>query len=101
VSQTSVGGARFLLALVGGLAVTGAASAGAYLFAIQPYQLRGSTIGWVGASLAVAFALRTLIVTVFTRPSYIFPDLPRGWIGILSVLGAIFVNGLLTAFDMD
>ena len=74
VSQTSVGGGRFLLALAGGLAVTGAASAGAYLFAIQPYQLRGSTIGWVGASLAVAFALRTLIVTIFTRPSYVFPD---------------------------
>jgi branched-chain amino acid transport system permease protein len=74
VSQTSVGGARFVAALVGGLAIAAAASAGSYYFAIQPYQLRGSTLGWVGASLAVAFALRTLIVTVFDRPSYVFPD---------------------------
>ena len=48
-------------------------------------------------------ALGTLgfATAMYAGPSYIFPDLPRGWIGILSVLGAIFVNGLLTAFDMD
>jgi branched-chain amino acid transport system permease protein len=74
VTSTSVGGWRFLLALVGGLAIAAAASAGSYWFAIQPYQLRGSTIGWVGASLALAFALRTLIVAVFDRPSYVLPD---------------------------
>jgi branched-chain amino acid transport system permease protein len=74
VTSESVGGGRFLLAVVGGLAITAAASAGSYWFAVQPYQLRGSTIGWVGASLAVAFALRTLIVTVFDRPSYVLPD---------------------------
>jgi branched-chain amino acid transport system permease protein len=73
-TSTSLGGARFLLALVGGLAIVAAASAASYWFAVQPYQLRGSTIGWVGASLAVAFALRTLIVAVFERPSYVFPD---------------------------
>ena len=35
---------------------------------------RGSTIGWVGASLAVAFAVRTLLVVFFDRPAYVFPD---------------------------
>jgi branched-chain amino acid transport system permease protein len=74
VSQTSVGGARFLLALAVGLLVTAAASAGAYFLAIEPYRARGSTIGWVGASLAVAFALRTLLVVFFDRPAYVFPD---------------------------
>jgi branched-chain amino acid transport system permease protein len=74
VTSESVGGGRFLLALAGGLAIAAAASAGSYWFAVQPYQLRGSTIGWVGASLAVAFALRTLIVAVFDRPSYVLPD---------------------------
>jgi branched-chain amino acid transport system permease protein len=74
VTQTSVGGWRFLAALAGGLAVAAAASAGSYWFAVQPYQLRGSRIGWVGASLAIAFALRTLIVAVFDRPSYVLPD---------------------------
>ena len=74
VSQTSVGGARFLLALVVGLVVTAAASAGAYFLAIEPYRARGSVIGWVGASLAVAFAIRTLLVVFFDRPAYVFPD---------------------------
>jgi branched-subunit amino acid ABC-type transport system permease component len=74
VSQTSVGGARFLLALFVGLVATAAASAGAYFLAIEPYRARGSTIGWVGASLAVAFAVRTLLVVFFDRPAYVFPD---------------------------
>jgi branched-subunit amino acid ABC-type transport system permease component len=74
VSQTSVGGARFALALLVGLVVTAAASAGAYFLAIEPYRARGSTIGWVGASLAVAFAVRTLLVVFFDRPAYVFPD---------------------------
>ncbi len=79
VSQTSVGGWRFLLALLVGLVVTAAASAGSYFLAIEPYRARGSVIGWVGASLAVAFAVRTLLVVFFDRPAYVFPDpLPLG-----------------------
>ena len=74
VSQTSVGGARFLVALAVGLLVTAAASAGSYFLAIEPYRARGSVIGWVGASLAVAFAIRTLLVVFFDRPAYVFPD---------------------------
>jgi branched-chain amino acid transport system permease protein len=79
VSQTSVSGGRFALALVVGLVVTAAASAGSYFLAIEPYRARGSVIGWVGASLAVAFAVRTLLVVFFDRPAYVFPDpLPFG-----------------------
>jgi branched-chain amino acid transport system permease protein len=79
VSQTSVGGGRFLFALAIGLIVTAAASAGSYFLAIEPYRARGSTIGWVAASLAVAFAVRTLLVVFFDRPAYVFPDpLPFG-----------------------
>jgi branched-chain amino acid transport system permease protein len=74
VSQTSVGGGRFLLALAVGLLITAGASAGAYFLAIEPYRARGSVIGWVGASLAVAFAVRTLLVVFFDRPAYVFPD---------------------------
>jgi branched-chain amino acid transport system permease protein len=74
VSQTSVGGARFVVALAVGLVVTAAASAGSYFLAIEPYRARGSVIGWVGASLAVAFAVRTLLVVFFDRPAYVFPD---------------------------
>ena len=51
-----------------------AAGAGSYLFAVQPYLARGSTIGWVAAIVAVAFAIRAVLSAVFTRPSYVFPD---------------------------
>jgi branched-chain amino acid transport system permease protein len=79
VSQTSVGGGRFLLALAVGLAVTAAASAGSYFLAIEPYRARGSVIGWVGASLAVAFAIRALLLVFFDHPASVFPDpLPFG-----------------------
>jgi branched-subunit amino acid ABC-type transport system permease component len=74
VSETSVGGARFVLALAVGLVVTAAASAGSYFFAIEPYRSRGSVIGWVAASLAVAFAIRTTLLVFFDRPAYVFPD---------------------------
>src|SRR4029078_1152871 len=73
-SQTSGGGARFFVALAVGLLVTAAASAGSYFLGIEPYRARGSGIGGVGASLAVAFAIRTLLVVFFDRPAYVFPD---------------------------
>ena len=86
VSQTTVGGGRFLVALLVGLVVTAAASAGSYFLAIEPYRARGSTIGWVGASLAVAFAVRTLLTVFFDRPAYVFPDPLR--LGVWNVGGA-------------
>lgn len=74
VSQTSLGGARFAIALGVGLLVCIAASVGSYLYAVEPYVSRGSTIGWVGATIAVAFAVKALIALLFTRASYVFPD---------------------------
>jgi branched-chain amino acid transport system permease protein len=41
---------------------------------VQPYLSRGSTIGWVAGTAAVAFAIRALIGAVFQRSSYVFPD---------------------------
>ena len=58
VTQQTAGTARFLVALVVGVGVCVAASAGSYLFAVQPYLARGSTIGWVAAIFAVAFAIQ-------------------------------------------
>ena len=74
VTQTSVGGARFALALAVGFVVCAAAGAGTYLLAVQPYIARGSTIGWVAATLAVAYAIRAALQAGFGRPAYVFPD---------------------------
>src|SRR4029078_12249592 len=100
---TSVGGGRFVVALVIGLLVTAAASAGSYFLAIEPYRARGSPSGWVAASLALAFAVRPLLVVFFDRPAYVFPDpLPFGvWqIGGAAIhQGSLFVGGAATGLS--
>jgi len=75
VTQATASGPRFVVALVVGVAVCIAAGVGSYLFAVQPYLARGSTVGWVAAIVAIAFAMRAVLAAVFTRPSYVFPDL--------------------------
>lgn len=74
VTQTNVPGGRFLIALAVGLVVCIAAGAGSYLYAVEPYVSRQSTIGWVGATVAIAFAVRAFVGLLFDRPSYVFPD---------------------------
>jgi branched-chain amino acid transport system permease protein len=74
VSQTSISGGRFALALALGVVVCVGAGIAGYVLAIQPHLARGSTIGWVAGTVAVAFALRSAVEALFTRPSYVFPD---------------------------
>jgi len=74
VTQDTAGGGRFLVALLAGLIVCVAAGSGSYLYAVQPYVARGSTIGWVAAIVAIAFAVRSVLGAVFQQPSYVFPD---------------------------
>ena len=74
VTQETAATGRFVIALVVGVLVCTAAGIGTYLFAIQPYLSRGSTIGWVATIVAVGFAIRAMLAAIFTRPSYVFPD---------------------------
>ena len=74
VTQQSAAGPRFLLALLVGVAVCAAACVWTYVLAIEPYVARGSTIGWVAAVVAIAFAIRAVLSAVFSRSSYVFPD---------------------------
>lgn len=74
VSQTSLAPGRFLVALLVGLLICIAAGVGTYLYAVEPYVARGSTIGWVGATVAIAFAVQAFVGLLFDRPSYVFPD---------------------------
>jgi branched-chain amino acid transport system permease protein len=94
VTQASASSWRFALALVVGLVVTAALSAGSYSAFIQPYLARGSTIGWVASTVAIAFAIQALLRVLFIRPAYVFPDpLPfhrAGRDGIVSLGGATF-----------
>jgi branched-chain amino acid transport system permease protein len=74
VTETNVGGLRFLAALVVGTLVCIVASAAAYWLAVHPHVARGSAIGWIAATIAIAYAVRSSIDVFFTRPSYVFPD---------------------------
>ena len=99
VTQTGSGGGRFLLALAVGLVVCTAASIASYLFAVEPFVTRGSTAGWVAATLAVAFALNALIAVFFTRASYVVPDpLPFRRIGSAGFFGVGDVQVQARAF---
>jgi branched-chain amino acid transport system permease protein len=49
---------RFVFALAFGLVLCVAAGVATYVGLVQPYLARGSTIGWVAGTAAVAFAIR-------------------------------------------
>jgi branched-chain amino acid transport system permease protein len=92
ISQTSLAPGRFALGLIVGLLLCMGVGAATYVLFIEPYLLRGSTLGWVASTLAIAFALRGMIGATFTRPAYVFPDpLPFDRIGrngVVSLAGA-------------
>jgi branched-subunit amino acid ABC-type transport system permease component len=94
VTQASASSWRFVLALIAGLAVSAAVSSLSYKALIQPYLSRSSTIGWVAASVAIAFAIQALLGALFIRPAYVFPDpFPFHRIGndgVVSLAGATF-----------
>ena len=110
VTQSGAHEPRFLGALLVGLVVCVAAGIGTYFGLVQPYLSRGSTIGWVAGTAAVAFAIRAVIGATFQRSSYVFPDpLPFhrvGSAGFVDIAGAhvqaraFFVIGLALALAL-
>ena len=86
------------------------AGAGTYVGLVQPYLSRGSTIGWVAGTAAVAFAIRAVIGATFQRSSYVFPDpLPFHRVGTAGYIHfggaqvqarAFFVAGLAIALAL-
>jgi branched-chain amino acid transport system permease protein len=110
VTQSGAHEPRFVLALLVGLILCVSASVATYVGIVQPYLARGSTIGWVAGTAAVAFAIRAVIGATFQRASYVFPDpLPFhrvGHAGFIRVGGAqvearaFFVFGLALALAL-
>jgi len=74
VSRAGATEPRFLLALLVGLLLCVLAGIATYVGLVQPYLSRGSTVGWVAGTAAVAFAIRAAIGATFQRSSYVFPD---------------------------
>src|ERR687888_281123 len=110
VTQSGAHEPRFLGALGVGLVFCVSAGILTYVGLVQPYLARGSTIGWVAGTAAVAFAIRAAIGAAFQRSSYVFPDpLPFhrvGHAGFIRLGGAqvqaraFFVIGLALALAL-
>jgi branched-chain amino acid transport system permease protein len=75
VTATNVSPVRYGLGLVAGLAVAVGAGLALYALAVRPFLRRRSTIGWVGAMVASAFAVHGFLAATFVRGAYVFPDL--------------------------
>jgi branched-chain amino acid transport system permease protein len=92
VTEATASSGRFGLAAALGVTCCALVSGLGYLAVVQPFLERRSTLGWVGATLALGFAIRALIEAVFERPSYVFPDpIPfrdLGDDGFVSIAGA-------------
>src|ERR1044072_1426501 len=110
VTQSGAHEPRFLGALLVGLVVCVTAGILTYVGLVQPSLARGSTIGWVAGTAAVAFAIRAVIGATVQRASYVFPDPlpfhPAGSAGFMRVPGAhvearaFFVFGLALALAL-
>lgn len=74
VSQTNVPAGRYAFALVLGMVTSIVAGVLVYLAGVRPFLKRGSTMGWIGGTVAIAFVVRGLLEATFTRPAYVFPD---------------------------
>jgi branched-chain amino acid transport system permease protein len=95
VSRSNVPAGRFLGSLVVALVAVGVVGAAAYVLTIRPSVRSGSTMGWVGATVALTFVIRGLLAATFLRQSYVFPDplpfsrLPHA--GVLALGGGVTV----------
>jgi branched-subunit amino acid ABC-type transport system permease component len=74
LSRTGVATIRVVPSLAGGIAVAVLASWLLYVGGVAPFLRRGSTLGWIGAVVALAFAVRGFLAATFLRASYVFPD---------------------------
>ena len=94
VTEATASSWRFVLGLLVALAVVPALTAATWFGIIQPQVGRGSTLGWVAATVAIAFAIQSFVSVVFARPAYVFPDpIPfhdAGRDGVVTVAGATF-----------
>lgn len=94
VTASSASSWRFAVGLAVALVATAAIGSGSYFAVIHHYLARGSTLGWVAATVAIAFTIENVLAVAFPRSAYVFPDpIPfeqAGNEGIVSVGGATF-----------
>lgn len=92
VTRTNVSGFRYAGGIAAAAALSIAAGLVAYHLAVRPFLRRGSAIGWIGGTVALAFVIRSVLSASFVRPGYVLPDiLPFDRVGdggVLEIAGA-------------
>ncbi len=74
VTATSPSVVRYLLAVVVTLAAAAVASVLVYSFVLRPFSRRGSAIGWIGGTVALAFVVQGALAAAFPREAYVITD---------------------------
>lgn len=74
VTATNVSVARYLIAVAVAVAIGAIAGAAIYLLVLRPFIRRGSTLGWLGATVAAALAIEGALAAAFPREAYVLPD---------------------------
>ncbi|MCA1726513.1 MAG: hypothetical protein LC722_02320 [Actinobacteria bacterium] len=95
LTGSSVPAGRFAAAAAAGIAAAVLASVLIYRLGVRPFLRRGYAFGWVGALVAIAFALHGSVGSALVRDSYRFPDAIRfdrvAGGGVLSVGGGVTI----------
>jgi branched-chain amino acid transport system permease protein len=73
-AQTTASAWRVGGAYVVAVAFGAAAGAALYLGIVRPFFRRASALGWIGATVAVAFAIEGALAVVFPREAYVLAD---------------------------
>lgn len=74
VAAPSVPAALAVGAGLAGVAAAAGVGGATYAAVARPFLRSGNALGWIGATVAVAFALRGLLLAVLARDSYAVPD---------------------------
>ena len=67
VTASSASSWRFLAGLAVALVAVAAVGSGSYFAVIHQYLVRGSTLGWVAATVAIAFAIENILAVAGDR----------------------------------
>ncbi|MFY9588144.1 MAG: hypothetical protein WAT66_11875, partial [Actinomycetota bacterium] len=74
VTATSPSVLRYLLAVIVTLGVSAIAGAVLYHGVLRPFARRGSAMGWIGATVALAFVIQGALAAAFLREAYVITD---------------------------
>src|SRR4051812_27767333 len=77
VTQSNVAWPALLAAATGAVAAGAAVGALLYGLIVRPFFRRGATLGWLGALVAVGFAIEGVLTAAFPRSASVVPDVFR------------------------